>query len=418
MPSGLTPFNEDQVSLGLGHAADFRVEQQSTPNNSVAVTGGNYLNRSTLQIEEIADANVSPFGTTTAGNERWDLVIVNAAGSLAILAGSNVALGSPTFSGMATLPAGATPIAAIYIDETATVEIENSDIFDVRAFFESTHHTPYSGVGSNNHDSTQVEHDKAVPSDWNSPTTPEDVDVLLDELASRGFIDQADTPASYAGQQYKVPTVDSLANDLVFLYRPSGVSVGSAAFQLEIDDASGGGIQTTNIDGLVSVDTRGNPPDDFKFKIPPKMLVFHLGIWNGDQFAAGSLDGVWRIIAFLDYNELNDLFYYTGYIEAMPISSGLVPVRLPVTAAKPGLFSGEVDDAGPWLVQSASNVSPSSGTQVSLIKFQDNIEILLTWKQDFPTTNNYTMNIELRSNDTAVWLLARFYRDLILPLLG
>lgn len=389
MPAGLTPFNEEQVSLGLGHASDFRVEQKATPDNGAFVNGGNYLNRDTFQIDLIAGANIGPFGTVAPGNERWDLVIINAAGSFAIIVGTPGLLGQPLLTGLPAVPAGATPLAAVYVDETGTVVVNNSDITDLRPFFESTHHGVYSSHGGAiDHSTDQMEHDKAVPSDWNSPTTPEDVDALMDELAARtttlegnqDFLSLSDTPGSYAGFGFGhyLVRVNSLATGLEFNAAQVWME-SEIAFSVQIADASGGGVQTASTNFFIPAAVM---PDEF----PGFLFRCYLHTWNGNTTGSGYA-GRHNIDIYCASFGGNSLRWY-----AIVFGSVGTPSQGPNSGVMNLRVAGTT---GPYYLLATSTRTGSIVNTV--LDFTDQIKVKFTWDNVAAQ-----LTIDLESNNTAV----------------
>ena len=223
MPSGITQLPKRQ--LELGHADTLIPVPEDPPGNQVIVGGGNYLNDKTLQLEFLATQASPSFSPVTAGQERWDLVYVDISNVIQKSVGTPQALGGGTFVGAPTPPEWAIPLAYVHVTETGTVVVDVGDITDLRPFLRQPYHRDLTGQVATFHDTPQMEHNKAVPSDWNSPTTPQAVDILLDELAERAtdmdFLTLTDTPVSYGGEALKLVRVNAGETALEFLAAPA-----------------------------------------------------------------------------------------------------------------------------------------------------------------------------------------------------
>lgn len=114
---------------------ELRPDPQDGINNTVFINGGTYVVSSGLDVITVADGtgDALTFPVVTApARERYDLLTLDDAGVAARVAGVEAA------TGLAVSPAYPTDkqvIAEIYVDENVDVRIVESDIRDVRFFF-------------------------------------------------------------------------------------------------------------------------------------------------------------------------------------------------------------------------------------------------------------------------------------------
>lgn len=133
--------NEQEVNISVinnSSRADFielRPEPQKAPDDTVFVNGGTYVTSNGSAVATVADgvADTVTFApVVTPGNERYDLLTLDDTGT----AGSVV--GTEAGAGLAVVPNYPTDrqvVAEIFIDEDTGVRINESDIKDVRFFF-------------------------------------------------------------------------------------------------------------------------------------------------------------------------------------------------------------------------------------------------------------------------------------------
>lgn len=130
------PKRIPERQLDLGAAAFFRVLTETPPGAQVVVQAGFAYQPGRAVRDRFTAGNqtTASFATVTVGNQRYDLVYLNETGAATILQGTAVVLGSPAFngapgfSGGPILPGTGIPIAYVFVDEDATVVVDQEDI--------------------------------------------------------------------------------------------------------------------------------------------------------------------------------------------------------------------------------------------------------------------------------------------------
>lgn len=135
-----------QRQLDIGPASWFRPQAEDPPANQITVLAGFlYAGGQAIYDRFQAGDQVTPgFAVVAPGFQRIDLVALDSTGAAVIVAGTAVALGSPLYQGAPgwtgvnpgpTLPDSIIPVAWVLVDETATVEVETSDITQINGLF-------------------------------------------------------------------------------------------------------------------------------------------------------------------------------------------------------------------------------------------------------------------------------------------
>jgi len=123
--------------LRLALVADYFVRPQPTANATVIVSPGKHVKSDGSGFVEITSPTTSPAfaAVSGAGKERYDLLVVDDSGNLAVAQGSEVTAGSGSpFANAPAFPSDKLAIAIIKIDESASVVIDAADITDAREF--------------------------------------------------------------------------------------------------------------------------------------------------------------------------------------------------------------------------------------------------------------------------------------------
>lgn len=298
MPTGLTQLQKRQ--LNLGHADTLIPIPEDPPGNQVIIVGGSYLNDETLQLEQLATQASPSFSPVAPGQERWDLVYVDTSNVIQKSVGTPQALGGSEFAGAPTPPEWAIPLAYVHVTETGTVVVEQEDITDIRPFLRQPNHRDQSGKAATFHDSPQMDHDKAVPSDWDSPTTPQPVDVLLDELAERitdqTLLQLTDTPGSYGGQALSVLRVNAGETGIEFASAssiPDHVRLHPVFGAVDVD-VTPSGHQTDQV-------TIAKPGSVLGSDSPPLWVDLTMVVYASDSFGSGPVGRLKaRVYSYID----------------------------------------------------------------------------------------------------------------------
>jgi len=279
MPSGLTPFNEAQVSLGLGHLTELRVIQQTTADNTAKVLAGNYIDKGTLQLAFFVETDTAAFGVVAPGNERWDFVTLNNAGAVTVLTGTPQALGGSEFVGLAALPAGSIPLAAVLVNETASVLITTGDITDMRPFI--------TNVGT-------------------------------------AFLELTDTPAAYSSQSRKFSRVNNGETAMEFA-APQAHNYFYSHLVVELPDVSAPGVVTQN--GILGYSLNQVPEG-----IPGHLFRCALHSW--DENTKITYAGRWMIDIHFSYDGTDIRWYAWAYDSVKtPAVNPQAPMALKVAGA-------------------------------------------------------------------------------------
>lgn len=138
-----------QRQIDIGVASFFRPEAEEPPANQITVLAGFlYAGGHAIYDRASAGDQTTPgFAVVAPGFQRIDLVYLDDTGAAQIVAGTAVALGSPLYQGAPgwtgtnpgpTLPDNIIPVAWVFVDETATVEVAPSDITPINGIFQVT----------------------------------------------------------------------------------------------------------------------------------------------------------------------------------------------------------------------------------------------------------------------------------------
>ncbi len=281
MPAGLTQLAKRQTNLG--HSDSLAPKPEAIPGNQIVIGSGSYLSDDTLQLVMSASQTSPAFTTVVIGQERWDLIYMDTSGVIQKTVGTPQTSPGVAFGGAPTPPESAIPIAYVYVNETATVVVEEADITDIRPILRQPNHRDQSGKVTTHHDTLQVNHNKAVPSNWASPTTPEDTKVLMDEIGARltaeetgkTFVSLVDTPAAYAGNSLRIARVNfgETAIELV-----DGVSIGgglpNGRQMLDMDAIGGVNVGAAIINTPIGVAPYYPPAPNTNH--PPRLMEFRV----------------------------------------------------------------------------------------------------------------------------------------------
>ena len=139
------PKETSQRLLDIGPASWFRPEPLDPAANQVRVKAGIVYSGGHEIFDKFSagDQLSAGFSTVTAGQRRYDLVYLDGAGVVQVLAGTELPAataafeGAPGWDGGGTkgpdVPDQATPVAWVLITEAATVIVDITDIFQITA---------------------------------------------------------------------------------------------------------------------------------------------------------------------------------------------------------------------------------------------------------------------------------------------
>lgn len=144
----------------LGPAGWFQPEALNPPANQILVrygytmSGGYAMSPSNPSAGPVPPAGTpqdqltAGFAVVTPGNQRYDLVFVDPAGTVQILQGAPVAIGTPAYQGAPgytgpgvqgpQLPDAASPVAWVLVTQTASVTIAQAQITQINGFIRVT----------------------------------------------------------------------------------------------------------------------------------------------------------------------------------------------------------------------------------------------------------------------------------------
>jgi len=134
----------DRRQLDLGPVLFFEPFAETPPGNQIVIRAGNFSKSLVSQLVLRPEQTTVGFVPISAAiNVRWDLVYLDTDGVPQILLGTEVLNISSEFTGVPSLPRNiAFPLAYVKITETVSVEIDESDITDVRPIHHFWEQTP------------------------------------------------------------------------------------------------------------------------------------------------------------------------------------------------------------------------------------------------------------------------------------
>jgi hypothetical protein len=133
--------------IDIGEASYFTALAETPPANQVTVKAGSLVRAGMSVLQNAlypADQPTAGFAVVTPGFQRYDLVALDATGAATVIPGYEVTIASPAFQGAPgwvgtnpgiQIPDNLVPVAYVLVDETATVEVSDSDITPVGGRF-------------------------------------------------------------------------------------------------------------------------------------------------------------------------------------------------------------------------------------------------------------------------------------------
>ena len=132
------------LNIGLGAnalssyyaALWLRPHEQDTPDDTLRIEPGRYMNSNRTQVINKATAfNSGAFATVSGGGvTRYDLVSMDNSGNPQIKQGSEVASPGDPYTDAPTPDVDKLVVAIVKVDETATVVVDEADVYDTREF--------------------------------------------------------------------------------------------------------------------------------------------------------------------------------------------------------------------------------------------------------------------------------------------
>jgi|GEM_PF-5264234 len=229
-------------SVTVAKLNQLRPHEQASPDNTVRVEAG-VVTIGGAKVN-FAAGNSPAFGVVTA-NSRIDLLTIDSAGALAVVAGTQAA--SPTAP---TYPVDKIVIAEVTVNETVTVVVNDADINDVRPVFShsnptGTTYTAGSGLGLTGTEFSIAS--AGVTSAMIAVDTIAAVDIATDAVTTAEILDSTVASADIALDT--IAAVD-IATDAVTTTEILDSTVASADIALDTIaavDIAAGGVGTSEI---------------------------------------------------------------------------------------------------------------------------------------------------------------------------